>query len=206
MGLDGKVGVKELPALHVDVSALDLLRHIDWFIFARGEIRKGRWGLLGDGFYADLSASGDLGGVLYRSGSGSLNLQQGRASLALAYRIIDDRRGFLDLYAGARYNYLGVQISTTVDSDGVCALNNQITDRLATSINEKATQIVGANAGILASELEAQIKQELDDRALAKIAATPTDIWQLVPDKELLPIYNPNRGAIADYISAEAAL
>jgi hypothetical protein len=41
MALDGNVGVKGLPALSVDVSALDLLRHIDWFIFARGEIRKG---------------------------------------------------------------------------------------------------------------------------------------------------------------------
>jgi hypothetical protein len=68
-------------------------------IFAKGEIRKGRWGLLGDGFFAQLSASGDPPGPLYESAN--LTIKQGLASLALGYRLTDDRRGFLDIYAGA---------------------------------------------------------------------------------------------------------
>ena len=113
MGLDGDVDVKGLPSMNIDVGSITLLQHLDWAIFARGEVRKGRWGLLGDGFYAELSGSGDLGGVLYKSAN--LEVQQGLASLALAYRIIDDRRGFLDFYAGARYNYLGVSVDASVD-------------------------------------------------------------------------------------------
>lgn len=62
MGLDGKVGVDGLPALNVNVSAKDLLQHLDWGIFMRGEIRKGRWAILADDFYAELSGSGDLRG------------------------------------------------------------------------------------------------------------------------------------------------
>jgi hypothetical protein len=62
--------------------------------------------------------------------------------VALAYRIIDDRRGFLDFYAGTRYNYLGVQISTTVDSDGVSAFSDQIVGRLTARIDAKVNQIV----------------------------------------------------------------
>ena len=61
MGLDGDVDVKGLPAVNIDIDAKKLLQHLDWGIFARGEIRKGRWGLLGDGFYAKLSGVGRLG-------------------------------------------------------------------------------------------------------------------------------------------------
>jgi hypothetical protein len=140
MGLDGNVGVKGLPTLNAAVSAITLLQHLDWAVFARGEVRKGRWGLLGDGFYAELSGSGDLSGVLYKSAN--LEVQQGLAPVALAYRIIDDRRGFLDFYAGTRYNYLGVQISTTVDSNGVSAFSDQIVGRLTARIDAKVNQIV----------------------------------------------------------------
>jgi hypothetical protein len=154
MALDGNVGVKGLPALSVDVSALDLLRHIDWFIFARGEIRKGRWGLLADGFYAELSASGELGGVLYKSGS--LTLQQGLASLALAYRIIDDRRGFVDFYAGARYNYLGVNIDADIDEAGIQQVGDNVTQRFASRVRAGVQRAVGAEE----QRLQAQITQE----------------------------------------------
>ena len=51
MGLDGDVDVRRLPSVNVDVDTKKLLQNLDWAIFARGEIRKGRWGLLGDGFY-----------------------------------------------------------------------------------------------------------------------------------------------------------
>jgi hypothetical protein len=100
MGMAGDIGVRGLPPTHVDFSARTLLQHLDWGIFAKGEIRKGRWGILADGFYAELSASGDPPGPLYDSVD--VTLRQGLASLALAYRIISDRRGFVDIYAGAR--------------------------------------------------------------------------------------------------------
>jgi hypothetical protein len=118
MGLAGEVDVSRFPAVNVDVSAISLPQHLDWAVFARGEVRKGRWGVLADGFYAELSALGELAGILYKSAH--LTVQQGLASLALAYRIIDDRRGFLDFYAGARDNYLGVQISSPKTSKMPC--------------------------------------------------------------------------------------
>ena len=141
MGLDGDVDVRRLPTMNVNVDAKKILQSLDWAIFARGEIRKGRWGLLGDGFYAELSGSGNLGGRLYESAS--LNVQQGLASLALAYRIIDDRRGFLDFYAGARYNYLGVSISATVDESGIEEIGNNLTQRIANQIGARARSALG---------------------------------------------------------------
>jgi hypothetical protein len=204
MGLDGKVGVKGLPALNVDVSAITLLQHLDWAIFARGEIRRGRWGLLGDGFYAELSASGDLGGVLYRSGS--LTLQQGLASLALAYRIIDDRRGFLDFYAGARYNYLGVRIDASVDKDGVSGLTDQMTNRLAAGIDATVSQTLASNASLLEADIATLTQAALTARALEGFADTPKDIRDLVQADRLRRVFNSKNRAFANYIAAEAAV
>ena len=66
-------------------------------------------------FFAQLSPDGDPPGHNYAN----IKLQQGKVELALAYRIIDDRRGFLDIYAGARYNYFGIDIGASIDDAGV---------------------------------------------------------------------------------------
>jgi hypothetical protein len=91
MGLSGDIGVKGRPPTHVDFSAKDILQHLDWGVFAKGEIRKGRWGLLADGFLHNFPPQA-IRPDLYDSAE--ITIQQGLASLALAYRIIDDRRGF----------------------------------------------------------------------------------------------------------------
>ena len=57
LGVDGTVGVKGFDS-HADFSPLDVVKHLDWGIMAKGEVRKGRWGILGDGFFAQLSAEG----------------------------------------------------------------------------------------------------------------------------------------------------
>ena len=154
MGLDGEVDVGRLPPISVNVDTKKLLQHLDWGIFGRGEIRKGRWGILGDGFYAELSGSGDLGSVLYKSAS--FNVQQGLASLALAYRIIDDRRGFLDFYAGARYNYLGVSVDASIDQSGIQQVGDNVTQRIANQIGARVQSAVDAEV----QNLRAQFAEE----------------------------------------------
>src|SRR4029453_4586254 len=102
---------------HVDYNPLTVVKHLDWGIMAEAEVRKGKWGILGDGFFAQLSATGDPPGPLYNNAN--IKLQQGMVELAFAYRIIDDRRGFLDIYAGARYNYFGIDVGASIDDSGV---------------------------------------------------------------------------------------
>ncbi|MGC2576713.1 MAG: hypothetical protein WA376_03970, partial [Terrimicrobiaceae bacterium] len=115
LGVDGTVGVKRFDT-HVDYNPVTVVKHLDWGIMAKGEVRKGKWGILGDGFFAQLSASGDPPGPLYSNAN--IKLQQGMMELALAYRIIDDRRGFVDIYAGARYNYFGIDVDASIDDAG----------------------------------------------------------------------------------------
>ena len=83
-----------------------MLTKLNWAAFLNAEVRKGRWGLIADGFYAKFSVSGSPSGPLYQSANATLN--QSMDSLVAAFRVVDDRRYFADLYAGARYNYMGV--------------------------------------------------------------------------------------------------
>ena len=121
---------------------------------AKGEVRKGKWGILGDGFFAQLSASGDPPGPLYNNAN--IKLQQGMVELALAYRIIDDRRGFLDIYAGARYNYFGINVDASVDDAGIQEIGDNVTQRIANQISARAQSALGAEE----QKVETKIAQE----------------------------------------------
>lgn len=180
MGISGTTGVSGMPPANVSVDAKKVLQQLDWGIMGTAEVRKGRWGLLVDGYYAELSGSSELGGVLYESGS--MDIQQGLASLSLAYRIIDDRRGFLDVYAGARYNYLGVEVSGNTDSGGIQDLSSGMTGRIASSIDARVqesvqtirSEVVSAVASAkqaLAERLVESVEIKLADRVIERAAA-----------------------------------
>ena len=233
MGVEGKTGVGGLPAMSVNVDAIKVLKHLDWAIFSKAEIRKGRWGILADGYYAALSGSGDLGGVLYKSGS--LQMQQGLASLALAYRIIDDRRGFLDVYAGARYNYLGIQMDLTQDSGGIDALGQQISGKVASDISAKIQSLIGSflpqTEAALAGAVESEVAPTLlsksskskalpkniallerladpsprRDRGIQRVRAQDRAIVRAIDRSQLRDVLASAKGDIRAYIRAEAA-
>jgi opacity protein-like surface antigen len=150
LGVDGTVGVKGFDT-HVDYNPLTVVKHLDWGIMAKGEVRKGKWGILGDGFFAQPSASGDPPGPLYNNAN--IKLQQGMAELALAYRIIDDRRGFLDIYAGARYNYFGINTDASVDDAGVQDVSNEAARRLFRAVGARVQSAVEAEAQRLRVQL-----------------------------------------------------
>jgi hypothetical protein len=101
-------------------------------------------GNLGDGFFAQLSATGDPPGPLYNNAN--IKLQQGMVELALAYRIIDDRRGFLDIYAGARYNYFGIDVDASVDDAGVQEVSDDAARRTFRAVRSRVQSAVDAEA------------------------------------------------------------
>jgi hypothetical protein len=143
LGVDGTVGVKRFDT-HVDYNPLTVVKHLDWGIMAEAEVRKGKWGILGDGFFAQLSATGDPPGPLYNNAN--IKLQQGMVELALAYRIIDDRRGFLDIYAGARYNYFGIDVDASVDDAGVQEVSDDAARRTFRAVRSRVQSAVDAEA------------------------------------------------------------
>lgn len=178
MGISGTTGVGGLPALNVHSSARNLIQSLDWGIMGRGEIRKGRWGILGDGYYAALSGSADLGGVLYKDAS--VQIQQGLASLSLAYRIIDDRRGFLDIYAGARYNYIGIQTDLTQDAGGIGSLGQDITNGVASKVSAQVESMVAAFRTQAESAFADAVENELSSALLSRHSKSRASLDNLV--------------------------
>ena len=107
-GLNGDVEIAN-RSVAVDESFSDLFEHLDLAAALQFEARNGRWGIIADGFYTELSNSADLGDVNY--GSADIESQQFLGELYAAYRITEGVSGFLDVYAGLRYNYFSADLS-----------------------------------------------------------------------------------------------
>jgi hypothetical protein len=174
MGTSGKVGVDGLPPTQVDFNPKTILQNLDWGIMGRGEVRKGKWGLMADGLFAQLSAGGDLPGSFYSSTN--VKVQQGMASLALAYRLIDQRWGFLDVYAGARYNYMGISLNASQDSEGIDSFSTAAAQRIVQGVGSRVDAFIAQNAQAIADQVAGAAKDFVTAKALEALANMPEDI------------------------------
>ena len=169
-GLYGRIGLKDLPVATVDQSPIDILKKLDWGIFLRGEVRKGRWGFLGDGLFAQFSMTSDPNDAIYDDIK--VKSQQSMVTLALAYRLVDDKRYFVDLYAGGRYNYLGASASARINRGGVEALSEGLIDRAVAKFGPQLLAKYPGLRNVPASTLQ-QAKelgvQKLSDRIEEKL-------------------------------------
>src|SRR5262245_16531506 len=57
VGLKGTSQIGNFPPTSTDMSASDVIDHLDFALFGLFEARKGRWGLLFDGMYSKLSGA-----------------------------------------------------------------------------------------------------------------------------------------------------
>ncbi len=134
--LYGRIGIKDLPAGTVSASPVDLLKTLDWGLFLRGEARKGRWGLLGDGFFAQFSVTSTPDQTAYNIyDSISAKSQQSMVSVALAYRVLTEKRFFVDVYAGGRWTYLGASATTRLNRAGIEGLSQDVIDKSLTKFS-----------------------------------------------------------------------
>ncbi|MFO1106937.1 MAG: hypothetical protein U1E34_12615 [Amaricoccus sp.] len=85
------------PLVNLDTS--DVLSRLDMAFMGAADISKGRWSLLLDAVYVDLSSQGDWAQGHVRTDSG---VQLGMYTVAAAYRVYEDK-GFVDVYGGGRY-------------------------------------------------------------------------------------------------------
>lgn len=211
LALGGDIGVKGMPALHLDMTSRSILQNLDWGVFARGEVRKGRWGLLADGYYAALSGNTTIENRIYDGVN--LNVQQSLVSAALAYRLIDDRRGFLDVYAGARYNFLGLQADASLNDSRINdlasrateAVSQRISDQIQSALQTLLPQLQVRLESELADAVDARLAdQALDKRALTRELLTHRDLRQLVRDRVIREslVKGKVREAMADYLRA----
>jgi hypothetical protein len=91
---------------YLDVGFGSIIRHVDAIYATEAEIRRGRFGLFGDLSYLGGQGGANGSGLVSRVGAG---LQEFTGEAFVAYRIIDNPRGWLDLLGGFRFTYLGMQ-------------------------------------------------------------------------------------------------
>jgi opacity protein-like surface antigen len=106
-GLDGDVGVGGRTA-SVDVGFNDIADALDMGALLTFEAQKQRWGLLLDAIYLKLSTDEATPGPLFSNVD--LGVKQTVLEGDIAYRVIEQERGGLDVLAGVRYWNLDTEL------------------------------------------------------------------------------------------------
>jgi opacity protein-like surface antigen len=171
-GLDGTTGVGPL-VVDIDQSFSDIIDNIEMAAALQFEARNGRWGIIADGFYADLGGSGNSPGPLYDEVK--VGLKQFIGELAVAYRVYESPSAFVDVYGGMRYNNLSLDFSATLDTAGIQAVSEAASGRIVNGVAEKAGAIVdpkvasykagsAASRAAIESQVISAIEAEADGR------------------------------------------
>ena len=105
--LNGSTGVLGLTA-DVDVDFIDALGDLELGYMGAFEARYGRWGITTDLCYAELGESFNTRDVLFSGGN--VNVQQLLGNLAVSYRVFESGTTAVELYGGARLNWIDVDL------------------------------------------------------------------------------------------------
>ena len=123
-GLSGESGVKGVVD-KTDVSFDSLLNHLTHFPIAlSADVRYQRWELFGFGQYIQVGTSATLPGLLFTDAN--VHIQNGLLQGFLGYRLINCNKAVLSLFAGARYTYLGGDLSIFDNGDARLAILRQL--------------------------------------------------------------------------------
>ena len=123
---------------NVDVGVGQILRHINLIDTLGAEVRKGRFGVLGDFLYLNAQAGADGTGLVSKV---DLGLQQFLGEFFGSYRVIEGPHGWLDLLAGFRYTYLGEQVGLQANNVAINAASTQLVDIFAEQLTTPGSDL-----------------------------------------------------------------
>ena len=188
-GVDGTLSAGNFST-DVDIDAAEVISHLDWAVFLQAEARRGRWGLLFDGFYAEISGGGTPPNGLYSE----TNFAQTQAmvELALAYRVLDGQAGYVDVFAGARYLNVEIDLQAAISNSGIRQVSENASARVVESIASRAEAAIASRRGEITTAADNKI-QSIKDQIIDAIA--PKIVHHLRTD---------NRGIVAEVARAEA--
>jgi hypothetical protein len=136
-GVSGTTGFHGVNS-NVNVGVGQILRHINVIYSFGGEVRKGRFGVLGDLLYLNAQAGADGTGLVSKV---DLGLQQFLGEFFGSYRVIEGSRGWLDLLAGFRYTYLGEQVGLQANNIAIDAASTQLVDQFAQQLTTPGSDL-----------------------------------------------------------------
>jgi opacity protein-like surface antigen len=112
--IEGDFGAGRVVA-PVHITFDDVLSHLDAIASLSISVRHNRWEVFGDGQYLAVSDSVKLPGLLFTDAN--IKLKDGFWQMFLGYRVINCEKGYLTLFAGARYTYAGVDFDIANNAD-----------------------------------------------------------------------------------------
>jgi hypothetical protein len=137
-GVGGTTGFHGINS-NVNVGVGQILKHINVIFTFGGEVRKGRFGVLGDLLYLnDQAGTGEGSGLVSKV---DLGLQQFIGELFASYRFIEGQRGWVDLLAGFRYTYIGQQVSLQANNMAIDAASTQLVDKFAEQLTTPGSDL-----------------------------------------------------------------
>jgi hypothetical protein len=137
-GVSGTTGFHGINS-NVDVGIGQILKHINVIYSLSGEVRKGRFGVLGDLLYLNAQAgTGERSGLVSKV---DLGLQQFLGEFFGSYRVIEGPRGWLDLLAGFRYTYIGEQVGLQANNLAINTASTQLVDQFAAQITTPGSDL-----------------------------------------------------------------
>jgi hypothetical protein len=135
-----------------ELSFSDALKDLDFAFSAIFEARKGKWSLLADGMYYDLSSTNSTPGPLTESVT--VQTQSTTISGYAAYRVFAAPSFAVDLAGGFRWANVDSDVSTSGGTIGKTKFSSSddwadpvIGVRLSTQISEKVSAILFADYG-----------------------------------------------------------
>ncbi len=204
-GLNGTMGVGGYTA-DLDVPFDTILENLDMAASMQMEVKHHRWLLMLDGMYLKASAdSTSTPGQLFSSVG--VGVKQVMAEATLGYRLWEGDRGFLDVFAGARYLYVESSLSLELDDSGVRNISEEISsevvDRVGTAVRSAVTEA--------APDLKSKVSSRITSAAQAKVQKEVSNILANNPNlPTLIRLIKNGSGPVSDAIKnlvvAQAAL
>lgn len=110
-GLSTSVGTSR-GTVDVDMSSGDAVSDLNFAFMGAAEARKGKWGLIGDLVYSDISTSDStpLGALWDKA---EVDTKLSAITVYAGYRVFENDRAYLDVLGGGRFFSLDVDLSLT---------------------------------------------------------------------------------------------
>jgi hypothetical protein len=119
----------------VKIGPNDVIPKVDLAAVIRADAHKGRFGIMAEYSYFDISDGVGANGLVSKL---DIRTDEHLGELALAWRVIEGERGWLDLFAGARYTNLYERLGIHPDDGAIEVASqqfaNDVTNLLAATI------------------------------------------------------------------------
>jgi cell division septum initiation protein DivIVA len=156
--IDGTIGLGGYST-GFDVGFDKIIKHFDIGAALTFDLRHDRWSFFFDGSYVKLSGASDTPGPLYKGAN--MDFKQAYLQGAVAYRVLEGKRGWLEVFGGVRWNYMGVDLNLTQDSQGIEDFSQEVSNR---AVN-RTTAAVQKRLDEIAAALEPVVKSKLSQTA-----------------------------------------